>query len=83
MNPLREPTLKQVRWCVLRDDRGEALRLLLAAIETSTLLPRDGIELILTLRQATQAVALEAIDRVITSPAGTYRYVPQAENGFF
>lgn len=83
MNPLREPTLKQVRWCVLRDDRAEALRLLLAAIEAGALLPRDGIELILTLRQATQAVALEAIDRVIISPAGTYRYVPQAENGFF
>lgn len=83
MNPLREPALKQVRWCVLRDDRAEALRLLLSAIETGTLLPRDGIELVLALRQAPQAVALEAIDRVLTSPAGTYRYVPQAENGFF
>lgn len=83
MSPVREPTLKQVRWCVLRDDRAEAMRLLLAAIQTGTLLPRDGIELILALRQATQAVALEAIDRVITAPAGTYRYVPYAENGFF
>lgn len=83
MSPEREPTLQQVRWCVLRDDRTEGLRLLLAAIETGALLPRDGIELILTLRQASQAVALEAIDRVLASPAGTYRYVPQAENGFF
>ncbi len=83
MSAVREPTLQQVRWCVLRDDRKEGLRLLLSAMETGALLPRDGIELILALRQATQAIALEAIDRVIAAPAGTYRYVPQVENGFF
>ena len=75
-------TLMRVLACVTKDDRPAALRVVRTAVEEAELPPRDGIELILTLRQGSRDAVLEAIEKVRSVPAGTYRYVPSLENAF-
>jgi hypothetical protein len=70
------------RDCMARDDRAGALGILRTAIQEGTISPRDGIELMLAVRQASPAVVLEALDSLQWGRSGAYRYTPRTEHAF-
>lgn len=77
-----ELTLSQLRDCITHDDRPAALRVLRTAISNELIAPRDGIELMLAVRNAAQDTVMEAIGTMGAGLPGTYRYVPKAEYAF-
>ena len=65
-----------------RNDRVEAMGILRAAIEANRIEARDGIELMLALRQNSLEKVLEAIDAVKQGLPGAYRFMPNADYAF-
>jgi hypothetical protein len=74
--------LVKARECILRNNRTEALALLRSAIQEGTIAPRDGVELMLAMRRASEAIVLEAIDAMQWNKSGAYRFIPRAEHAF-
>jgi hypothetical protein len=74
--------LAKTRECVVRDDRAGALGLLRSAIQEGTIVPRDGVELMLAVRRASMATVLEAIDVMQWNKTGAYRFIPRADHAF-
>ena len=79
MNP---EDFAQIRECVARDDRVEAMRALREAIESKRIWARDGVELMLALRQGSRENVMEAVDAVKQGLPGAYRFMPNADHAF-
>lgn len=79
MNPLN---LAEIRECVAHGDRAAALRTLRVAIDEEKIVPRDGVELMLAVRQGTPEVVAEAVDAMKWGLPGAYRFIPKAEHVF-
>ena len=79
MNPT---DFAQIRECVAREDRAEAMRALREAIEAKRIVARDGIELMLALRQGSHENAIQAVDAVKLGLPGAYRFMPTADHAF-
>lgn len=77
-----EQLLSKVRACMAHGDRVGALGALRLAIQDGKVVPRDGVELMLAVRRASQDVVMEAIDSVQWGMPGAYRYVPKADHAF-
>ncbi len=75
-------TLNKLRRCVMRGDMSAALEIVRAAIDSDQIMPRDGVELLLVLRDGSPEVIVEAIDAMKCGLPGTYRYTPKAEHVF-
>lgn len=75
-------TLSKLRRCMALEDRTGALQIVRDAIDTDRILTRDGIELLLVLREGTHATVIEAIDAMRLGLPGTYRYIPKADHVF-
>ena len=73
---MKSPELARVRNCVAQGNRAAALSLLRTAIEQKQIFPRDGVELMLALRQGGSESAVRAIETVESTPPGSYRYLP-------
>ena len=76
---MNSPELANVRNCVAHGNRAAALSLLRAAIEREQILPRDGVELMLAVRQGRLESVAKAIETVESAPPGSYRYLPCAD----
>jgi hypothetical protein len=74
--------LVKARECMVRGDRAGALGLLRFAIQEGTIVPRDGVELMLAIRRASQVTVLEAIDSMQWNKSGAYRFIPRADHAF-
>ena len=79
---MKKPTLTKIRDCVVHGDRPAALHALRSAIAHREIVPRDGIVLMLAVRQGTPEVMLEALDSLKWGVPGTYRYTPKADYAF-
>ncbi len=79
---MNQLTLTQIRDCVNRGDRTAALTALRAAIQEERITPRDGIELMLAIRQGSRPAMLEAVETMKWGLPGAYRYVPKADHAF-
>ena len=79
MNPLN---LAQIRESVAHGDRPTALRALRAAIDQQKIIARDGVELMLAVRQGSPEVVAEAVDAMKWGLPGAYRFVPKADHAF-
>lgn len=79
---MNESTLTEVRDCVCRGDRTAALNALRSAISDDKITPRDGIELMLAIRQGSRPSMLAAVETINWGMPGAYRYVPKAEYAF-
>jgi hypothetical protein len=75
-------TLTKLRRCVIRDDRAASMQIVRAAIDGEQIMPRDGVELLLVLREGTTEMIVEAIEAVRLGLPGTYRYIPCSEHVF-
>jgi hypothetical protein len=74
--------LAKARECMVRSDRAGALGVLRTAIQDGTIVPRDGVELMLAVRHGSQAAVLEAIETLQWNKSGFYRFIPRAEHAF-
>lgn len=72
--------LLRVRECIARNDRTAALNVLRSAIQEENIVPRDGVELMLAVRRASQETVLEAIDSLQRNKSGAYRFIPRADH---
>lgn len=79
MSPLN---LAEIRECVAHGDRGSALRALRAAIDHEDIGARDGIELMLAVRQGSPEIVAEAVEAMEWGLPGAYRFVPKADHAF-
>ena len=68
--------------CVARDDRAAALGILRAAVNDGQVSPRDGIELMLAIRQGSAEGVRAAFDAMRSGLPGAYRFVPRADDAF-
>lgn len=75
-------TLTKLRRCLARDDREASVQIVRAAIDGEQMMPRDGVELLLVLREGTTDMVVEAIEAMRLGLPGTYRYIPSAEHVF-
>jgi len=75
-------TLFKLDQCVARDDRAAALGILRAAVNEGQISPRDGIELMLAIRQGSADGVKEAIGAMRSGLPGAYRFVPRADYAF-
>jgi hypothetical protein len=75
-------TLTKVSENVARGDRAAALRILRAAVASGEMVPRDGIELMLTIRQGSADNVNEAIELLRSGLSGAYRFIPKADHAF-
>lgn len=76
---MNKQTLTKIRECVARGDRATVLTVLRSAIDDGKIAPRDGIELMLAVRQGTEPMMLEAVDSLKWGMPGAYRYIPKAD----
>jgi len=74
--------LAKARECVVRSDRAGALGVLRSAIQEGTIIPRDGVELMLAVRRGSHEAVLQAIDALGWNKSGFYRFIPKAEHAF-
>lgn len=74
--------LAQVRECVAHGDRSSALRALREAIDHQDIGARDGVELMLAVRQGSPEVVAHAVEAMEWGLPGAYRYVPKADHAF-
>ena len=79
---MKKQTLAQIRECLAHGDRVAALDAVRAAIDADQIGPRDGIELMLAVRQGSREVVLEAVETMKCGLPGAYRYVPKADHAF-
>jgi hypothetical protein len=79
---MNQLTLTQIRDCVSRGDRAAALNAVRSAINDEKITPRDGIELMLAVRQGSRPTMLEAVETLKWGLPGAYRYVPKADHAF-
>jgi hypothetical protein len=79
---MKKQTLAQVREYVVHGNRMAALDAVRSAIDHDQIGARDGIELMLAVRQGSREVMLEAMEMVRCSQPGSYRYVPKADYAF-
>jgi len=79
---MKKQTLTKIRECVAHGDRNAALNALRSAIDHSEIVPRDGVELMLAVRQGTPEVMAEAVDSMKWGVPGAYRYTPKTEYAF-
>jgi hypothetical protein len=75
-------TLSKLRRCMALEDRTAALQVVRDAIDADRIMARDGIELLLVLREGTHVMVIEAIDSMRLGLPGTYRYIPKADHVF-
>lgn len=75
-------TLVKLDECVAHGDRAAALRVLRSAVNDGDIVPRDGIELMLAVRQGSAETVREAIDLMRSGLPGAYRFVPKADHAF-
>ena len=75
-------TLNQIDDHVARGNRAAALELVRAAICDGRIGARDGIELMLAVRQGTLADVKEALDTTRSGLPGAYRFAPFATHAF-
>lgn len=74
--------LLKVRDDVARNDRTSALNLLRSAIQEGTIMPRDGVELMLAVRQGSCEAVLDGISLLRRGATGVYRFVPKTDHAF-
>ncbi len=74
--------LAEIRESVAHGDRAAALRALRTAIKQEKIVARDGVELMLAVRQGSPEVVAEAVDAMAWGLPGAYRFVPKAEHAF-
>jgi len=67
---------------IVLGDRAEALNILRSAIDTDKISARDGIELMLAVRQGSPSEMIEALESMKWGLPGAYRYVPKTEYAF-
>ena len=79
---MNKQTLNQIRECVSRGDRAAALHALRSAIDSEKIPAREGIELMLAVRQGSEPVMLDAVNSMNWGLPGAYRYVPKTEYAF-
>jgi len=79
---MKKQILTEIRNCVVHGDRTAALNTLRSAIDHDEIRLRDGIELMLAVRQGSLDVMLEAVDAISWGVPGAYRYVPKADYAF-
>ena len=79
---MNKQTLNQIRECVSRGDRAAALNAVRSAIDSEKILAREGIELMLAVRQGSEPVMLDAVNSMNWGLPGAYRYVPKTEYAF-
>lgn len=79
---MKKQTLARIRECVARGDRAAALDAVRFAIDDNQIDVRDGIELMLAVRQGSHEVMLEAVETMQSGYRGAYRYVPKADYAF-
>ena len=72
----------EIRECVAHGDRATALCALRAAIDQEKIVARDGVELMLAVRQGSPEVIAEAVDALESGLTGTYRFVPKTDHAF-
>ena len=72
--------LAQIRECVAHGDRPLALRALRAAIDEQQIVARDGVELMLAVRQGSPEVVAEAVEAMEWGLPGAYRFIPKADH---
>ena len=80
--PMKKQTLTYIRECAVHGDRAAALDAVRSAIDHDQIGPRDGIELMLAMRQGSPEVMIEAVDTMRCGLPGAYRYVPKADYAF-
>ncbi len=72
--------LAQIRDCVAQGNRAAALSALRAAINGEKIGAREGVEVMLAVRQGSPAMVAEAIAAMEWGVTGTYRFVPQTNH---
>ena len=72
--------LAEIRECVAHGDRLSALRALRVAIDEEKIFARDGVELMLAVRQGSPEVIAEAVGAMERGLPGAYRFVPKADH---
>jgi hypothetical protein len=73
-------TLIRLDECVRRGDQTAAFRILRAAVNHGQIIPRDGIELMLAVRQGSAEAVKEAVDSMRAGLPGAYRFVPKVDH---
>jgi hypothetical protein len=79
---MNQLTLNQIRDCLTQGDRLAALNALRSAINDENITARDGIELMLAVRQGSRPEMLKAVETMRWGLPGAYRYVPKADHAF-
>jgi hypothetical protein len=74
--------LSKAREYIARSDRAGALGILREAIQDGTIAARDGVELMLAVRQGSRETVLEAIDTIQWNKSGAYRFIPRTDHAF-
>ena len=74
--------LAEIRECVAHGNRDAALRALRTAIDREQIVARDGVELMLAVRQGSPEVVAEAVEAMEWGLPGAYRFVPKAVHDF-
>lgn len=72
-------TLTGLRGCISQEDTKGALQLLRSALNSGLMQPRDGVELMLVVRDGTREQVLDAIAKLRGGVPGCYRYIPVAD----
>jgi hypothetical protein len=75
MTPLN---LAEIRNCVAHGNRAAALSVLRTAINQQKIVARDGVELMLAVRQGSPDVVADAVKAMEWGLSGAYRFVPKA-----
>ena len=70
-------TLTRLRGCVVQEDRAAAARILLLAMQSGQIAPRDAVELLLVVRDGSPEMMFGAINQLRDGVSGCYRYVPR------
>jgi hypothetical protein len=74
--------LAEIRECVAHGNRAAALSALRAAIAQQKIVARDGVELMLAVRQGSPDVVADAVEAMEWGLPGAYRFVPKAAHDF-
>jgi hypothetical protein len=74
--------LAEICECVVQGNRTTALSALRAAIHQEKIVARDGVELMLAVRQGSPAAVAEAVEALEWGLPGAYRFVPKVAHDF-
>jgi len=72
--------LAEIRECVIHGDRAAALSTLRAAINQKKIVARDGVELMLAVRQGSPEAVSDAVEAMKWGLPCVYRFVPKTDH---